>query len=84
MMTLQCVLLLRTPDLSEARKDSKASRYIIYSMPTSYYLIENKINMTLQAMHKRVVDDLNALATAGIETADGVSCQIRVWDIRRA
>ena len=74
---------VRTPDLSTARTDSKASRYLVYTLPTSAYYLQGKVNVTLQGLNKALVRDLTSLATTGIETDDGVSClpqkKILLW-----
>lgn len=61
-------------DLSPHRGNSKASRYLMYSVPTYVYCFEEPahINITLQEILQVVVDDLNELATAGLQIGDEV------------
>ena len=62
-------------DLSPYRTNSKASRYLMYSLPTYAYCFEepDHINVTLQAILQLLVDDLNQLATSGLHIGDEVS-----------
>lgn len=62
----------RTPDLSECRTDSKASRYIMYSLLVQSYLIQNKTNITLQTLNSAIVADFNKLSTEGLLVGEEV------------
>ncbi|CAE7709926.1 unnamed protein product [Symbiodinium sp. CCMP2592] len=55
-----------TPDLSECRTDSKASRYIMYSLLVQSYLIQSKTNITLQTLNSAIVADFNKLSAEGL------------------
>ncbi|CAE7751229.1 unnamed protein product [Symbiodinium sp. CCMP2592] len=61
-----------TPDLSECRTDSKASRYIMYSLLVQNYLIRAKTNVTLQTLNAAIVDDFNKLSQEGLQMGDEV------------
>ena len=69
----ECFQALRTPDLSKFRSDSKASRYVIYSVPTQLYWVDGATNMTLQAMNRATVNDIQKMVHDGLETENGVS-----------
>ena len=61
-------------DLSPCRTNSKASRYIMYSLPVDKYAFDgNHINLTLQFMMAEIVSDLNKLATEGLKIGDEAS-----------
>ena len=62
----------RTPDLSECRTDSKASRYIMYSLLVQNYLIRAKTNVTLQTLNSAIVADFNKLSQEGLQVGDEV------------
>jgi hypothetical protein len=55
-------------DLCLCRNDSKSSRNVIFSLPAEAYAFElgTKVNLTLQAMWERVVQDFNDLAENGV------------------
>ena len=64
-------LVLRMFDLSPFRTNSRASRYILYSLPVSHYCFDDEedqhINITLQSILQEIVTDLNGLSTSGLE-----------------
>ncbi|CAE7258137.1 unnamed protein product, partial [Symbiodinium necroappetens] len=64
--------LTRTPDLSKCRTGSKASRYIMYSLPVKSYMMHEKTNVSLQALNKAIVDDLKLLSTRGVSLGSEV------------
>ena len=66
------VILIRTPDLSIFREDSKCSRYMIYSMLASRYYVQAHQNETLNQLNEILVTDLNQLMEYGVETSSGV------------
>ena len=67
-------MCLRTPDLSVFREHSKASRYMIYSLLASRYLVNGKTNETLQHLNAAVVKDINEVMQKGIQCSSGDSC----------
>ena len=70
-----CEMVLRMFDLSPFRTNSRASRYILYSLPVSQYCFDDEhINITLQSILQEIVTDLNVLSTSGLEV-DG-----EAWD----
>ena len=60
------------PDLSLLRTDSRASRCVMFSMPTSKYHMNGKVNETLQKLYTVMTADLNDMATRGVRTKHGV------------
>ena len=62
-------------DLSPCRTNSKASRYVLYSLPVkSYWFDDDHTNLTLQSLLQTIVDDLNMLATRGVEINGEAAC----------
>ena len=60
--------LSRMFDISPFRTNSKASRYLLYSLPVKqYWFGEEHVNLSLQSLMEAVVKDLNDLATSGLE-----------------
>ena len=53
-------------------KDSKASRYIMYSLLVQNYLIRAKTNVTLQTLNSAIVADFNKLSQEGLQVGDEV------------
>ena len=61
----------RMPELSLCATDSKASRKIVFSVPTTAYAFdENKVNITLQFLFENIVEDLKALSTNGVPSRE--------------
>lgn len=56
--------------------NSKASRFLVGLVPATMYVMQNKVNVTLQELLRCVVRDLNALRD-GVEGLKGVVTSIR-------
>ena len=60
-------------DLSACREDSRASRCLMFSTPTSRYFInEQKVNETLQSLYAAITADFNRRSKRGLRTKHGV------------
>ena len=45
----------------------------MFSLPVSSYKIEGKVNVTLQSLNMRIVEDIIKLGTDGIRTDSGAA-----------
>ena len=64
-------LQVRMFDICPCRTNSKASRFLMYSLPVHTYWFDDAapghVNLTLQALMDIIVADLNKLALSGLE-----------------
>ena len=69
--------MIRMFDLSPCRTNSRASRYLMYSLPVKQYCFDGyHTNVTLQCMLEEIVADLNQMSSSGLKI-DGEACTFR-------
>ena len=60
--------------MSPCRTHSVASRHLLYCFPVqSYWFDDDHTNLSLQALLTSMVEDLNELATDGLQFGDTVA-----------